>query len=492
MKVHVSLSSLMVILLLISMVLPGCGNPVPAETTAVDETVAVPDTTAAEVVISTTPSVSEEITLRVLADSPSAMPDLSMMTKLISKIARTVEANYDGLEVQVEYLPTDDVQRATMLEAIRGEIAAGGGPDAFLFSRSQPSPLPFAAESIVPEPLFPDVVTAMNVGYFADLSEYYNGDTRLHKDGFASGVMEAGVIGDVRYVLPLRYNFPVAYVDMEKFADTGLSTDIFSSGGNMLLRTLVENEVQICVETGKDPLRTMVCSLLPDPLTAEDLTDYMTRYQVLLPTLDAATYTTDLSTVIAFQDSKADMYWGNDEFSSVCIQIGMLENAVEQSILAQISGIELGMFPITNPDGTLIADVNCYGAVNANCGYPEVAYAFISAFLTEDAQWEKNITTNGVSFNSEMMADGYPVLTNGSAEAIFAILNCQPDNSEIQVAVDALEINDEDVPILHLEVEARFPTWAERDLENKLKDLLDTPVEELPGIAQAWLQIQQS
>ena len=58
--------------------------------------------------------------------------------------------------------------------------------------------------------------------------------------------------------------------------------------------------------------------------------------------------------------------------------------------------------------------------------------------------------------------------------------------------MDALEINDEDVPILHLEVEARFPTWAERDLENKLKDLLDTPVEELPGIAQAWLQIQQS
>jgi len=489
MKFQKQISLCIVLILLFSMMLTACGQDVP-ETPDTPDTTGTPATTSASVIVAPEPLDAEEVTLHVLAENPGMMGKNAMLVKLIDKTIRAVEADFDGLAFEVEYLPSDEMERAAELDIIRDEIAAGGGPDIFLFTRSQPSFMPFASENIILEPLFPDVTTAMDAGVFADISEFYNADTQLDKDSFAGGVMEAGAIGNARYVLPLRYNFPVAYVDMTKFADTGLSTDIFSSGGNALLHTLVENEVPVCVESGKDPFRAMAFSLLPDALVEDDLVDYLTQYQILLPSLEAESYTTSISRFV--NDPELNMYWGYNDFSPLCVQFGTLDIAVEQAALAQAVGMDLGMFPIIRDDGTLVADITMYGAVNANCLQAEAAYRFIASFLTKESQWEIQITGNGVSLDGRMMAEGYPVLAKGSAEAVFTIANIGREGSEMQEAVNALEITDEDVPILATDVQARFPTWAEVDLNRKMKNLLDTPAAEIPTIVQVWFQIRAS
>ena len=107
------------------------------------------------------------------------------------------------------------------LEQLRVEMMAGKGPDIFIL----PTTVQFHRENLIL-----DVEQAMRNGLFADLSEYYDADDDLGKEVLATEVMDAGVVGGRRYVLPLRYNLPVAYVDEAQFEAIGLSVDLFSSG----------------------------------------------------------------------------------------------------------------------------------------------------------------------------------------------------------------------------------------------------------------------
>ena len=64
---------------------------------------------------------------------------------------------------------------------------------------------------------------------FLDVSKYYDADTEFSTDKLQQTIINAGVMGDSGYVLPLRYDIPVMYVDKQVFSETGLSQDIFES-----------------------------------------------------------------------------------------------------------------------------------------------------------------------------------------------------------------------------------------------------------------------
>ena len=79
---------------------------------------------------------------------------------------------------------------------------AGQGPDIFIL----PCDDGFTYNETQ---LVENVEKGMATGLFADLTTLYNQDETLQKDVLLEKVMDAGVMDDKRYILPLRYQYPI-------------------------------------------------------------------------------------------------------------------------------------------------------------------------------------------------------------------------------------------------------------------------------------------
>ena len=111
----------------------------------------------------------------------------------------------------MDYLPTNEQERAVYLQQLRTEILQGGGPDCYLLSTDNTLILdePEQYTYVEVEPLFADVGPAMRNGLFYDISLLYDANDSFGKDGLNSRIMDAGMVDGKRYVLPLRYDMPV-------------------------------------------------------------------------------------------------------------------------------------------------------------------------------------------------------------------------------------------------------------------------------------------
>ena len=133
---------------------------------------------------------------------------------------------YPYYKIVLEELPKPENGRAEVLQKIRTELMAGEGPDVLLLSNAYS-----AFEIQNPrEPLLADIELAMRNGLFYDISEFYDADGWLKKEELEPVIMEAGVLDGARYVLPLRFDIPVMYVEKNRFAETGLSEELFQMG----------------------------------------------------------------------------------------------------------------------------------------------------------------------------------------------------------------------------------------------------------------------
>ena len=182
------------------------------------------------VAISFTGCSKEPPVFRIVMESPSngfvvAAEDHYLSSERFDELVHTAieqfNTAYEDIKFEIEWLPKEGEAREIRLEQLRVEMMAGKGPDIFIL----PTTVQFHRENLIL-----DVEQAMRNGLFADLSEYYDADDDLGKEVLATEVMDAGVVGGRRYVLPLRYNLPVAYVDEAQFEAFGLSVDLFSSG----------------------------------------------------------------------------------------------------------------------------------------------------------------------------------------------------------------------------------------------------------------------
>lgn len=71
----------------------------------------------------------------------------------------------------------------------------------------------------------------MRRGVFLDIGGFYDSDTELKTEQLQQDVMAAGTLDGGRYLLPLRYDFPVLYADAEGLQSLGLELD--GSWGNL-------------------------------------------------------------------------------------------------------------------------------------------------------------------------------------------------------------------------------------------------------------------
>ena len=438
-------------------------------------------------------------TLRVLIDESDYDDTLGIHSQL-NKWVTQFEAEHEGVTVVLEVLPLDSNSRNPMIQQIRSELMSGNGPDVILMPNAYSDR---ASAGSGQNPLINDVRLAMKNGLFLDISKYYDEDIELAADELQQTVMDAGVLGEARYVLPLRYDIPIMYVDKQAFSETGLRQDIFESNVIELMDNVVALDDNRTAANFRmhwiQPQFTM--NFLPSlidydtgkvAVSQAELEVFFQSYQNYWVRLLHAFSNSALSNrPVFYQYQSNGEYWtgtGNFMF------IGSMQQAVENITIAKTKNIELEMYPVRSMDGSVIADVTYYGAISAGSQNPELAYEFLRAFLTEDFQWERNlIDVQGVW---KLAGYGWPVRSEGSyaalTESIWARSEWKFSHGANKIPKEALLENE--CSILSTKIDkARFSIPLEHSFYRDLWTLYDKekmmPSDvDIPQLAQKWLE----
>lgn len=340
------------------------------------------------------------------------------MNNQAKQISKAFEKEHPGVTVRLEVLPVNSDERELYLYQLRTDILAGNGPDIYLLPTGntiyrngfQGKQMEYEIE-----PLFADVQMAMINGLFSDIGPYYDADEALHTEALNTAVMDAGVVDGRRYVLPIRYNMPVLLANPEAI----------SVGEDVCLEELAE----LALETGDEMLAAAL--QLPDDLSAfgrvfdydagqvlltqAELARYFTLYQQLQAVTPATiramgeeTYETiyrdypensrrtqeEWLETYPYKDNyycevpyftSLRTYWRTAGFP---VYTGDLVDLLHTVAVDRYLEVQSVCQPLRTARGTVTAQVTYFGAVGAGCEDPALAYEFLRAFLTEDAQWD--------------------------------------------------------------------------------------------------------
>lgn len=238
--------------------------------------------------------------------------------------------------------------------------------------------------------------------------------------------MDAGVVGDARYVLPLRYNMPILLVN------SGADSIRTMEQNGITPSSPVTELASYALETGDTrlaiglqlPMDTSVFPELYDYdegvllITQEEIADYMTLYQkwyaashsteteilnsleeIIRAHYDEAfhysfpdsleelgiTITRDSLNSVDRYQSSGYAHWTAQELPVFATSLnGLLDSAILEQAMEQ----EWEELPLLRPDGSVGAEVTYFGAVGASCENVDIAYEYLRLFLTEEYQWD--------------------------------------------------------------------------------------------------------
>ena len=444
------------------------------------------------------PTGEDSKSLRVLFDKNSYGDASGLMHQLLNATLR-FEEEYEGYTVIWEELPADENGRAEMLQRIRTELMAGRGPDVLLLRNGHAD-----LERMNPrKPLLDDMELAMRNGLFYDVSAFYDADTELKTEELQPVIMEAGVLDGERYVLPFRFDIPVMYVEKNRFAQTGLSTDIFQMNILELIDYFVSMEdhataINFYLQYIHPQFTMNVFPRLLDynrgivAVTQEEMETFLRAYQAYRVRFMQSTPHGNISYPVEVREYIQDgEYWTEETGNFLLIQ--SLQNALEIMAIGKEKGAELEAYPLRSMDGSVVADITFYGAVSAGSKHPELAYDFLRNFLTEDFQWDRNASRKGIW---SLATYGWPVRTKGSfGEVATSAQKVVPDSgSTHRYTIDFSVLTNADLPIEELPIDsARFSIALEHKFWLALWTLDDINIKgptdvDISQLAEEWIE----
>lgn len=393
---------------------------------------------------------------------------------LVSSLVEDFLQEHEGVTVELENLPNNNEEREIRLEQLKVQILAGKGPDLYIL---------YAANGA--ELLISDIELAMKNGIFANISEYYDADTGLEKDALAETVMDAGVYGDARYVLPLRYNFPVACVNT-KMVDagtigTGLRglTEAAESFGSQTLVTSVNFFEKSWLNLFPQIIDYEDEKVLLD---AQELAVFLEQYRSTINAMgndliQTSVYFGNYTSENEFwakpgqklvYDRDINWLWVEDAYA---VHLGDLNDMVPNLRIAKAEGLELAAVPMTARDGSLTAVVTYWGAVGASCDDPELAYSFLRRLLLKEYQWHNNLSCDSIGWPvyakdawAEMNADIF------LREAKMGQFRDEEKNKR-RSALRQAEMTESDFALLDTPIDSvRFPLA----IEGELMEMIDS------------------
>ena len=392
----------------------------------------------------------------------------------------------------------DEQKYDTLMTELEQLQAEGNYIDVYL--------LPTTYESGVKDLYFSDMEQAMRNGRFADIGDYYDMDDSIGKESLNTAVMDAGVVNGFRYALPLRYDFPVAYVATDKMAILGLSPQMFQSGITGMWNDVSQTGSREIAGYTYSNLKCTALNFFPELmdydqqevlLSAADLADFFDSYARHANARDYEMPLLLNELALCGQSFMDGSHWLK---STQCMVVGNLEDALGQAAFAKALNTKLDMYPLTSSDGRLTAEVTFYGAVDAQCPHPALAYQFLREFLREDLQWLFNNTYWGfdtaptgfpvrtVDSAARMYQENYSALAGKSERFSGLHLGFHTD-AEFLLLLSEILVTDTDIPILQAQIDvARFPL---PDLEKQLWQTVQTagePSADTYAIAQEFVE----
>ena len=387
----------------------------------------------------------KEKSLWIVTEESRISDGMNWQTEQIIKAFK--KANPD-VTVTLEILPNEKEhaqERSVRLEQIRTDILAGNGPDVYLIPN----------ETLMNDPLFKDVQQAMHNGVFADISSYYDADIALGKEDLVTEVMDGGVINGARYVLPLRYTYPVLYTDRQLMQAAGLDLEAASDFSSLLNALLASGEPQwYCTPassaaTGYAPYLPQMIDyasgkvLINEAQMADFLRTCLDQSNAVSPNFSMSSY---ISKGTFFTEQQP-------------IDMGWLHNAVALSAISKAENQDLVAIPVRAADGDLVVCVSYYAAVGNGCSNPELAYKFVREFLTEDVQFERERLELS-KYSATAIASGLPVRSKGKANELWTMykkinkgFGSDEEQTRRKKAVMAVSLTQADLSILDTHID---------------------------------------
>ena len=175
-----------------------------------------------------------KILLTVCMESSVGLPNAEKGTTMensIQSIAQYYTASVNP-DVTFEFvtLTADQEERSNRIDQLQTEMMAGQGPDIFIL----PCDDGFGFNETR---LIENVEKGMVTGLFADLSQLYDQDETLEKDLLLEKVMDAGMMDGKRYILPLRYQYPIILALGDELQGAGLEISELAQNSGTFLST---------------------------------------------------------------------------------------------------------------------------------------------------------------------------------------------------------------------------------------------------------------
>ena len=383
------------------------------------------------------------------ADSLWIITDDCTMVPQIKQIIDHFQATHKNISIDLQLLPIssignpDNLQaRELEIERIRTAIMAGNGPDIFLMN-----------SCLFNDPkLIPDPEQSMNNGLFVDISEYYDADTALEKHKLVTSIMDAGVVDNARYILPLRFDFPVAYVDLEQFELEGGSLEMLDNSLLQFYENILDTQnekLASSVTLSEHVVRRFPLNFLSKAV------DYRSS-KITLSTAELEDFLKSLQTIRNISIYKNDnwLYAYNSSlpfvlnsyligdgtwFDYQCMYIGRMRDITHNAVFSNLLNKKIEMIPVKSTDGKIVADITYWGAIGYGCENIPLAYEFLREFLTKEIQWENNSDTaslidyNGwpvyikgdISIFKDKLTDVLSSIVGGDMQKLVAIKKCQ-------------------------------------------------------------------
>ena len=274
--------------------------------------------------------------------------------------------------------------------------------------------------------LVENVEKGMATGLFADLTTLYNQDETLQKDVLLEKVMDAGVMDDKRYILPLRYQYPIILTLEDELQAAGLEISELSQNSETFLSTVLSQKKSAWHVSGANVFAANLINVFPSlcdystgevSLDEETVVATLSQYMELLSSLDQKSIEADGGVWPNFLSADrplSTLFLSDDLFFYLDIAYAQYQDLVAVPFAAQ--------------DGSIVANVSYYGAVSANCAAVEEAYEFLKLFLSKEVQRGGALEYNGASYDASEWgtAHGWPVRSDITAEELRAAVPQAP------------------------------------------------------------------
>lgn len=333
--------------------------------------------------------------LRVLIDAKYAgVVEGVTLDNLGERLVSNVKLSGGKLgEVEFEYLPKEEEERAAALTHMRTEIMSGNGPDLFICACTKPQ-----EDS---QPLFRFPNQQMEQKLFLPLDDYFSSAQFTDFDKLLPIAMEAGRNEEGQQVVPLAFTMPITVFrksDVQHEHSKEMTrAEQLAGGAAMRLSAAVTDPSSRFRSAGFRELANYEDETLC--FSEKDLLSYLVEYSELfdeqedLETPDF--FSTDLSVNMINTPGASVMYYDNNHHGGLR------------------SSDAFSLVPVYSNEGGYTAYITSFAAINRNTEKPEEAFLLLDYLLSPDGAqsdlYSVLVSFVGMPVHMDLGAEEFPI-----------------------------------------------------------------------------------